>query len=174
MGAEPTDRRAVHEELERARATIHELVASASATDLRRRSTGTRWTNQQLLYHMLFGYTVVRALLPLVRAFGQLPDAASRMFARALNAATPGFHVVNYLGSCAGALVFRGPRLDAKADRVIASLHRQLDRESDESLSRGMHFPVGWDPFFRDWMTLGAVYHYGTEHFDFHHHQLTV
>ena len=48
----------------------------------RRRSAGTRWTNQQLLYHMVFGSMVVRALLPLVRAFGHLPDVASRMLAR--------------------------------------------------------------------------------------------
>jgi DinB superfamily len=174
MDAEPTNRRAIHEELERARATIHELAAGASAGDLRRRSSGTRWTNQQLLYHMLFGYMVVRALLPLVRVFGHLPDAASRVFARVLNATTPGFHVVNYLGSCAGARVFHGSRLNALADRVIASLHRDLDRETDESLQRGMHFPVGWDPFFRDWMTLGEVYHYATEHFDYHHTQLTL
>ena len=174
MDTGPTDRQSIHEELERARATIHELVASASTPELRRGSSGTRWTNQQLLFHMLFGYMVVRALLPLVRAFGHLPNGASRLFARLLNATTPGFHVVNYLGSCAGALVFRGSRLSAKADRVIASVHRQLDRESAESLQRGMHFPVGWDPFFRDWMTLADVYHYGTEHFDFHQGQLTL
>jgi hypothetical protein len=174
MVTEPTDRQSIHEEMERARATIHELVASASATDLHRRSAGTRWTNRQLLYHMLFGYMVVRALLPLVRAFGHLPDTASRTFARVLNATTPGFHVVNYLGSCGGALFFHGSRLDAKTDRVIASLHRQLDRESDKSLQRGMHFPVGWDPFFHDWMSLRDVYHYATEHFDLHHRQLTL
>jgi hypothetical protein len=174
MDTEPTDRKAIHEELERVRSTTHDLVASASAADLRRRSAGTRWTNQQLLYHMVFGYMVVRALLPLGRAFGHLPDVASRLFARVLNAATPGFHVVNYLGSCGGALVFRGSRLDAQADRVIESLHRHLDRESDESLQRGMHFPAGWDPFFRDWMSLRDVYHYATEHFDFHHRQLTL
>ena len=171
---ETSDRQAIHEELERARSMTHQLVASASETDLLRRSAGTRWTNQQLLYHMVFGYMVVRALLPLAWAFRHLPDAASRLFARILNATTPGFHVVNYLGSCGGALVFRGARLDAQADRVIESLHRHLDRASDESLQRGMHFPVGWDPFFREWMSLLDVYHYATEHFDFHHRQLTL
>ena len=123
---------------------------------------------------MLFGYMVVRALLPLVRAFGHLPESASKVFARILNATTPAFHVVNYLGSCGGALVFHGPRLGAQADRVIVSLHRHLDRESDHSLTLGMHFPVGWDPFFRDWMTLSDVYHYATEHFDYHRSQLTL
>jgi DinB superfamily len=174
MEPDPTNRQAIHDELERARSTIHELVARGSAADLQRSSSGTRWTNRQLLYHMLFGYMVVRALLPLVRAFGRLPHAASRPFARVLNATTPGFHVVNYLGSCAGALVFRGPRLDAQADRVITSLHRHLDREPKDSLQRGMHFPVDWDPFFRDWMTVADVYHYATQHFDYHHRQLTL
>ena len=37
-----------------------------------------------------------------------------------------------------------------------------------------MHFPVGWDPYFKDMMTLGEVYHYGTQHFDHHRAQLTL
>jgi hypothetical protein len=51
---------------------------------------------------------------PLVRMFGHLPDNASRWFARILEFTTPGFHVVNYVGSCAGARVFRGSRLTAR------------------------------------------------------------
>ena len=35
-----------------------------------------------------------------------------------------------------------------------------------------MHFPVGWDPFFKDVMTLADVYHFGTQHFDYHRAQL--
>lgn len=168
------DRKAVHDELERARATFHALVAQATPTELHRGSEGTRWTNQQLLFHMLFGYLVVRTLLSLVRTFGRLPDGFSRTFARGLNAGTRPFHVVNYLGSCGGAVVFRGPRLTAKFDRVVASLHRRLDRESDQALRAVMHFPVSWDPFFQDRMSLLDVYHYATQHFDFHRRQLTV
>jgi hypothetical protein len=37
-----------------------------------------------------------------------------------------------------------------------------------------MHFPVGWDPFFCDTMTVGQVYRYGTQHYDFHRPQLTL
>jgi DinB superfamily len=174
VDVDPSGREVIHEELERTRATVHQLVANASPNDMRRLSAGTRWTNEQLLFHMVFGYLVVRALLPLVRAFGHLPDAASRWFARALQATTPGFHVFNYLGSCAGAHIFRGSRLAAQADRVTAALHRHLDRESDEALLRGMYFPISWDPFFRDRMTLREVYRYGTRHFDFHRGQLTL
>jgi hypothetical protein len=37
-----------------------------------------------------------------------------------------------------------------------------------------MHFPVGWDPFFHDTMTLAEVYAYGIAHYDFHRTQLTL
>ena len=36
---------------------------------------GTRWTNEQLLFHMLFGYMIVQRLLVLVKVFSRLPDA---------------------------------------------------------------------------------------------------
>ena len=71
-------------------------------------------------------------------------------------------------------MVFRGPRLAAKLDRTIATLHRHLDKETDETLERRMHFPVDWDPHFRDTMTLLDVYHYGTQHFASHARQLTL
>ena len=63
------NRRDIHAELRRAQTDFHDLVARASAQDLRRRSDGTRWTNRQLLWHMVFGYLIVRTLLPLVHAF---------------------------------------------------------------------------------------------------------
>jgi hypothetical protein len=72
------------------------------------------------------------------------------------------------------ALVFHGPRLVWLFDRVVTSLHRHLDRETDASLRRTMHLPVGWDPFFADRMSLAQVYHYGTQHYDSHRHQLTL
>ena len=168
------NRQSIHEEMERARAAFHTLMSQASSADLRRGSNGTRWTNQQLLFHMLFGYMLVRVLLGLVRGFGRLPDGFSRLFARLLNAGTRPFHVVNYLGSCGGALVFRGARLTRRLDRTVAALHRRLDQETDEALGRVMHFPVGWDPFFSDRMSLLEVYHYATQHFDFHRRQLTL
>jgi hypothetical protein len=174
MSQAAADRADIHAELERARAVFHALLADASPADLRRRSAGTRWTNAQLLFHMAFGYLIVRRLLPLVRLFGRLPDRFSRVFARALDAGTRPFHVVNYLGSCGGALVFHDDRLLTLLDHTIASLHRHLDRESDDALRRSMHFPVGWDPFFADDMRLLEVYHYGTVHFDFHQRQLTL
>jgi hypothetical protein len=171
---ELTDRQSIHAELERVRADLHHLVARATADDLRRRTNGTRWTNGQMLWHMAFGYLIVRRLLPLVRLFGRLPEPFSRAFAATLNAGTRPFHTINYLGSVGGALVFHGPRLTRQLDHTIEVLHRRLDAETEEALGRRMHFPVGWDPYFRETMTLAQVYHYGTEHYDFHRGQLTL
>ena len=174
-GRRPTsDRESIHEELERVRADFHDLVDTAEAAALRRRTNGTRWKNGQMLWHMAFGYLIVRRLLRLVRFFGRLPDRYSRGFAATLNAGTRFFHMINYLGSVGGALVFRGARLIQQFDHTVDVLHRRLDAESDESLGRRMHFPVGWDPFSREVMTLEEVYAYGTEHYDFHRRQLTM
>jgi hypothetical protein len=123
---------------------------------------------------MVFGYLIVLRLLPLVRLFGRLPDRYSRRFAAALQASTRPFHTVNYLGGCGGALLFHGPRLTRLLDRTVTQLHRRLDEETQESLGRRMHFPVGWDPFFADTMSVADVYHYGTQHYDFHRTQLTL
>jgi len=108
MIAAPIDRQAIHDEMEQAKIEVQRLLAKASAADLKRRSDCTRWTNQQLLFHMVFGYMIVRALLGLVRVFGRLPDRFSKVFAAILNSTTPAFHVINYLGSSGAAMVFRG------------------------------------------------------------------
>ncbi|WP_027502047.1 DinB family protein [Rhodococcus sp. UNC363MFTsu5.1] len=168
------DRAAIAADLERARVALHELVDDASAGDLARFSEGTRWTNEQLLFHMVFGYMVVVRLLVLVRVFSRLPDSASRLFARALDAATPVFDEINYRGSCLAARVFDRRRMGRKCDRVIATLQRHLAGESEAGLNRGMHFPTRWDPFFAEYMTLEQIYRYPGRHFDFHRDQLTL
>lgn len=78
------------------------------------------------------------------------------------------------MGSLGGALVFHGPGLTRVHDHTIERLHRRLEAESAASLQRRMHFPVGWDPFFRDTMTVEQVYHWATQHYDFHRAQLTL
>ena len=174
MVSQGVDRQPIHEELERVRLDLRHLVEQATASDLRRHTDGTKWTNGQMLWHMVFGYLIVWRLLPGVRLFGRLPEGYSRRFAAALNAVMRPFHTVNYLGGCAGVLVFHGPRLTRLLDRIVNRLHHRLDAETEESLSRRMHFPVGWDPFFADTMTVADVYHYGTRHYDFHRAQLTL
>jgi hypothetical protein len=58
--------------------TFHHLLDHATGAGLRRRSNGTKWANEQLLFHMLFDYLITRALLPLARIFGRLPSGASK------------------------------------------------------------------------------------------------
>ncbi|WP_326648867.1 MULTISPECIES: DinB family protein [unclassified Streptomyces] len=170
----PMDRQAVYDDYERARQTFHRLLETATAANLGRATRGTRWTNKELLWHMLFGYMLVRVLLVLVRVFGRLPRGVGKAFARVLNAATVPFHFINYLGPVGAAKVC-GPRwMAAMFDRVIGSLRRRLAGESEADLARGMHYPVRWDPFFRDFMTLADIYRYPTQHFDFHRRQLTL
>jgi hypothetical protein len=168
------DRRAVREEMERARQAFHRLLDDATVADLRRPSSGTRWTNEQLLFHMMFGYLIVRALLALARMFSRLPGGVSAAFARLLDAARAPFDVINYTGSCLGARIIPSSRMEDKLDRVIAALQRRMDREPDSALRRAMHYPTSWDPFFASYMTIYDLYRYPTQHFDFHRRQLTL
>lgn len=168
------ERDAIHAELERVRLDFHELLDAASPSELRAGTDGTKWNNRQLLFHMLFGYLLVRVLLVIVRGFGRLPDAVSRTFAAVLNAGTRPFHVVNYVGSLGGGRVLGRQGMGRLMDRVVASLHSQLRKETDARLARGMHLPVGWDPYFTEFMTLLEVFHYPTQHYDHHRRQLTT
>ncbi|NUU31875.1 DinB family protein [Arthrobacter sp. C9C5] len=149
-------------------------LGSATPAELRRKTAATRWTNEELLFHMVFGYMVVRALLPLVRVVSRLPGPAGTTFAAALNAATGPFDVVNYWGSRAAALVYNRRRMGRKLERTVNELMRQLERESPASLARTMPFPDRWDPFFKPAMTLNDVYAYPNLHFDFHARQLSL
>ncbi len=74
------------------------LAAAATAADLRRRSDGTTWTNQEPLFHMLLGYLAVRALLVLVRVFGLLPGPASKACARLPGSACGPFDLALHAG----------------------------------------------------------------------------
>lgn len=168
------DRAAVRTEMDQARADFRRLVSDATPAQLQRPSDGTRWTNQQLLFHMLFGYLIVRALLILARVFGLLPDPASRAFARLLDSAQQPFHLINYLGSRAGARIIPPRRMTRMLDHVIAALQQHLEHETESALRRGMHYPATWDPFFASYMTLASIYRYPTQHFRFHQRQLTL
>jgi len=159
---------------EHARRTLHDLLGVATAADLARRSDGTRWTNQELLFHMLFGYLVTRNLLVIVKIVSRLPHRFGRAFTGLLDAGTRPFDWINYWGSRAGARVLGPARMGHWMNRVITSLRRHLDRETEQSLQRSMPFPTRWDPYFTEAMTLRDVYHYPTLHFAHHRRQLTV
>jgi hypothetical protein len=169
-----TDRSELSADLERARTDFRRLLAVVEADEWNKPTSGTRWNNEQLLFHMVFGYMIVQRLLMLARLFGRLPPCLSRGYARILNAATPPFHAINYYGSCLAAQFYNRRRMAAKLDRVINSLQRSLNRERDNAFRRGMYYPTRWDPFFREYMTLADVYRYPGQHYDHHRRQLTL
>jgi DinB superfamily len=168
------DKEQIGAELERVRLDYRELLDTATVAELRGPTDGTKWNNEQLLFHMLFGYLLVRNLRVLVWLFSHLPDSASRRFAAFLDAGTRPFHLVNYAGSLFGARALGYPRMERLMDRILSQLQASLRATPDRALDRGMHFPVGWDPYFDDYMTLRDIYHYPTQHYDHHRGQLTL
>ncbi|GAA3325540.1 MULTISPECIES: DinB family protein [Micrococcaceae] len=168
------DRERILAQYARAEHQLRDWLAQASPSDLGRRSKGTRWNNEELLFHMVFGYMVARALLPLHRVLSRLPTPVSAGFAAALDAASVPFDAVNYWGSKAAARFYNRHRMAARLHRVLAVLGRKLESESPAALSRAMPFPTRWDPFFTRAMTLAQLYAYPTEHFDFHAGQLDL
>jgi hypothetical protein len=124
----PVDRAAISKDLEAARVRLHALLGQADAADLRRRTDGTAWTNEQLLFHMVLGFLIVRALLRLVRVVGRLPAPVGRGWGRLLDSARRPFHAVNYWGARGGALVVNHDRMGRVCDRAIAALRRSLAR----------------------------------------------
>ena len=127
-------------EMQRAQAEFHQLITSASADDLRRATNGTRWTNGQLLFHMVLGYGVVRTLLPLVRTLGRLGH--SRGFAATLNAGRRPFHRINYVGPCVAARLLTPRVMTAVLDGAIRSLRRRLAVETERTLALSMDVPT--------------------------------
>jgi hypothetical protein len=164
----------IRAELESVRHDYRALLDTATVAELRKPTDGTRWNNEQLLFHMLFGYLLVRNLRLLVWTFSRLPDTASRRFAALLNRGTRPFHVINYWGSLFGARALGHARMERLMDRATSRLQRSLRNRSEQALARGMHFPEGWDPYFTDFMTLLDIYHYPTQHYDHHRRQLTL
>jgi hypothetical protein len=154
--------------------TLNALLRSLSVDELKRPSYGTRWNNEELLFHMVFGYIVVVVLTGILTLLGRLPRPATRPFAAALNASTRPFNAINYHGSRLGAKVLDHRRMAATFDCVCGSLCRKLDRASEASLQRGMYYPTRWDPFFKEYMTLAELLRYPTQHFDFHLQQIAL
>lgn len=176
MSLPPTlvDRDGIAAHLERCRTDLHALLDGADSRQLRARSNGTRWSNEQLLFHMVFGFLIVRRLLPLVRLISRLPAPVGRGFAATLDAGHRPFHVVNYLGSCGAALVFNRHRMGWLCDHTVTALTRSLRAEPDATLARSMPFPTRWDPYFQPRMSLAQVYAYPVLHYDHHRAQLSL
>jgi len=73
MAAPTPSRAAIHVEVESAGRDFHQLLEQSTPAGLAGRSNGTRWTNRQLLFHMLFGYLITRNLRIVVKIVTRAP-----------------------------------------------------------------------------------------------------
>ncbi|MGA9398198.1 MAG: hypothetical protein WBV22_08055 [Anaerolineaceae bacterium] len=163
----------IRSELNSTHSAFHIVLDSFSEIDLQHRSLNPGWTNGEILTHMVFGFVIVIALLPMVRIWGRLPGKSSKWFALLLNAFTRPFNWVNKLGARLQGRVVNFKHIGPLFDRTVASLLKKVDSITDEEWQHGMYFPNRWDPNFNEFMTLEMVFRYPVIHFNFHTQQLS-
>ena len=162
----------VRAELESTRVAFHTLLDSLVESDLRRKSHNAGWTNGEILAHMIFGFIILNALLPMARLWGRLPKWASKPFAWLLNLFTAPFNWINALGARVQAQVFTYNRIGELFDHIYFSLIKQIDSIQDDEWEHGMYYPTRWDSNFSDFMTIEKLFHYPVTHFNFHMEQI--
>ena len=162
----------IQTELEATHTTFHTLLDSLSENDLRKKSINPGWTNGEILAHMVFGFIILNALLPMVRLWGHLPRWMSKIFAGVLNAFTAPFNWINALGARLQARIFTYRRIGKIYDQVYFSLVKQINSIKDNEWERGMHYPTQWDSNFSDFMTIEKLFRYPVTHFNFHLEQI--
>ncbi len=124
--------KSIRNELESARSSFYSLLDSLSTEDLHRPSLNPGWTNGEILAHMLFGFIIVRVLLPMARAWGRLPRWSSKPFAWLLNLCTEPFNWFNALGARMQGKVFTNKRLRKLYDWVYVSLLAEVESIRDD------------------------------------------
>lgn len=160
-------------ELERVRHDYPQLLETATVAELGQPTLGTKWTNEQPPFHILFGYLLVRNLRFVVGGFSRLPDGASRRFAVFLNAGTGPFHGVHYVGSLFGARILGYPRMVRLTERILDGLARSLRAQPKRTLNRGMHSRSD-EALLHGLPDLAGVLRLPPKHDDHHRQQLTI
>lgn len=155
-------------ELETTRLVFHYLLDSLSDQDLQRTSRNAAWTNQQILFHMAFGFFLLPSLVVIALIFGRLPTAYSKQFAALLNSVTGPFNAINALGPQGGGRVMGRRGLSQAFDGVYAIIVTMAQMLPEGEWARGMHYPTRWDPLFYDYMTLADVFRFPMRHFYYH------
>ncbi len=164
----------VRDELEWIGRDYRAIVRSARPEELDLPTTGTRWTNRQLLFHMLLGQIVTRAVIVVMGAFSRLPPGASRGWAAGMSAATPAYNWLNWLGSVIGGRLFTLTRMGRRMEIVTRNVLRFYDHAVPADLGRGMTVPPSWDPYFSSWMDRSALLAWAPMHYRHHRRQLTL
>lgn len=106
--------------------------------------------------------------------FHALVATATPADLRRPSSGTRPFHTIDYHSDRGAARMSHGPRLIRWFNRTLDVLQTQLEAEPAAALACGMHVPVSWDPYFRDWTSLAEIYHDGTRHYYHHRQQLTL
>jgi uncharacterized damage-inducible protein DinB len=164
----------IRSELELTRKTFHTALDSLSESDLRRQSLNPGWTNGEILAHILFGFIILNALLPMARVWGRFPKSSSRPLAWLLNASTRPFNWINALGARLQGRVFTYKRIGKLFDNIINSLIKKVQSIKEEEWERGMYYPTRWDSNFSEFMTLENLFHYPVIHCKFHLGQISI
>jgi hypothetical protein len=159
-------------ELEASRLVFHLLLDSLSDDELRKASTNPAWTNQQILFHMVFGFFLLPSLILIVLLFSRLPSASSQRFAALLNRLVRPFNAINALGPQGGGRIITRRGLRQGFDWVHALIVKWVQALPEAALQQGMYYPAQWDPLFRDYMTLAEILRFPMIHFYFHIDQI--
>ncbi|MEO5315175.1 DinB family protein [Pseudarthrobacter sp. CC12] len=155
-------------------ADFRSIVLRALADELDLPSSGTRWTNRQLLFHMVLGQNIALLGIPLLGLFSRLPPAASRNWSRLLEACLGPYNWVTWAGSAAAGQVLKPQSMLRMMDRTTGTIVNWYDRADEEALERGMTMPLSWDPYFASWMNRRAILGWAPKHYRHHRKQLTL
>ena len=160
-------------EMESTSSTFHTLLDSLSDEDLRRKSNNPGWSNGEILFHMVFAFMILSALIPLVKFFGHLPKSYSKLFVGMLNSFTWFFNWINAVGARGGGRVYTSRNIGKKYDKVHNSILKKLASIKENEWQSGMYYPTRWDALFSEYMTLEKLFHYPVSHFQFHLKQIS-
>ena len=155
-------------------ADFREIIQSAKADELCLPSRGTRWTNRQLLFHLVLGQNIALSGIWLLGLFSRLPPSASRSWSRLLDACAGPYNRVNWAGSAAAGQVLKPQGMQRMMDRTTRTIVGWYDRADKEALRRGMSMPASWDPYFAAWMDRRAIFEWAPKHYRHHRAQLTL
>ena len=150
------------------------IVESAAAAELDLPTDGTRWTNRQLLFHMVLGQNIALSAIPLFGLFSRLPPPASRSWSRLLDACAGPYNWVNWAGSAAAGQALPPAAMQRMMDRTTRTILAWYDRADETALGRGMTMPASWDPYFTPWMSRRDALEWAPKHYRHHRAQLTL
>ncbi|MBX7444882.1 MULTISPECIES: DinB family protein [unclassified Arthrobacter] len=153
---------------------FRKIILAVPHDELDRPSTGTRWTNRQLLFHMALGQNIALAGIPLLGLFSHLPPSASRNWSRLLDACAGPYNWVNWAGSAAGGKVLTPRAMLGMMDRTTRTIVAWYDRADSRALGRGMAMPTRWDPYFAPWMNRRDIMEWAPKHYRHHRAQLSL